>query len=103
MVYAQPSICPGEWDAQTPTRFRRTNGSPNLAQTTRPDNNQQKSELQHCGFYCHRVKLKEREKKDKYQDLAKELKKTVEHESDIYTNCNWCSWCSHHMIKRAKD
>ena len=33
-----------------------------------------------------RVKLKESEKKDKYQDLARELKKIVEHEGDGYTN-----------------
>ena len=44
----------------------------------------------------HRVNLKESEKKDKYLDLARELKKnktkkTVKHESDDYTNCNWCS------------
>ena len=32
----------------------------------------------------HRVKLKEREKKDKYQDLARELKKkTVDHKIDV--------------------
>ena len=31
----------------------------------------------------HRIKLKECEKKDNYLDLAKELKKTMEHESDI--------------------
>ena len=43
----------------------------------------------------HRIKLKEKEKKDKYVDLAKELKKNMEHESDVYTNCNWCSWYSH--------
>ena len=30
----------------------------------------------------HRVKLKENEKWDKYLDLTRELKKTVEHESD---------------------
>ena len=30
----------------------------------------------------HRINLKECEKKDKYRDLARELKKTVEHESD---------------------
>ena len=41
-----------------------------------------------------RVKLKEREKKDKYLDLAKKFK-TVEHESNGYTNCRWCSWYSH--------
>ena len=40
----------------------------------------------------HKVKLKEREKKDKYLNIASELKKkTVEHESDGDTNCNWCS------------
>ena len=39
----------------------------------------------HC-----RIKLKEWEKKDKYLDLARELKKTVEHAGDNYTNCNWC-------------
>ena len=42
----------------------------------------------------HRIKLKECEKKDKYIDLARELKKTVEHADDNYTNCNWCVWNS---------
>ena len=42
----------------------------------------------------HRIKLKECEKKDKYLDLAWELKKTVEHAGDNYTNCNWCVWNS---------
>ena len=42
----------------------------------------------------HRIKLKECEKKDKYIDPARELKKPVEHESDNYTNCNWCFWYS---------
>ena len=36
-----------------------------------------------------RIKLKENKKKDKYLDLAGELKKQ-EHESDGDTNCNWC-------------
>ena len=27
-----------------------------------------------------------------------ELKKTEEHESDDYTNCNWFSWYSHQRI-----
>ena len=35
----------------------------------------------------HIVKLKESEKKNKYQNLVRELK-TVKHESDDYTNCN---------------
>ena len=46
----------------------------------------------------HRVKLKESEKKDKYLDLARELKKTEKHESGGYTNCQWCSWYSHRRI-----
>ena len=32
----------------------------------------------------HRINLKESEKKDKYLDLARELKKTVEHESNYW-------------------
>ena len=35
----------------------------------------------------HRIKLKECEKKDKYLDLARELKKDMEHEGDNYTYC----------------
>ena len=34
----------------------------------------------------HRIKLKESEKRDKYLDLVRELKKTMEHEGDDYTN-----------------
>ena len=43
------------------------------------------------------LKLKESEKRDKYLDLARELKKTknMEHESDDDTNCNWCTQYSH--------
>ena len=56
-----------------------THGSPNLGQKTRPNNNQQKEEnLQNCRLCCpadHRIKLKECENKDKYHDLARELKK----------------------------
>ena len=38
----------------------------------------------------HRIKLKESEKRNKYIDLAREMKKrqTMEHESDDDTNCN---------------
>ena len=42
----------------------------------------------------HRMKQKECEKKNKYLDLARKLKKTVEHTGDNYTNCNWCIWNS---------
>ena len=42
MVYAQPRICPGEWDPQTPMGFWHTTRSPNLGQTTRTYNNNNK-------------------------------------------------------------
>ena len=43
----------------------------------------------------HRIKLKESEKKDKFVDLARELKKkTMEHESDNYNNHDLCFWYS---------
>ena len=45
----------------------------------------------------HKVKLKECEKRDKYFNLAREFKK-LEHKSDNYINCNWCSWYSHQKI-----
>ena len=40
----------------------------------------------------HRINPKECEKRDKYLDLARELKKTMDHEGDNYTNCDWCLW-----------
>ena len=40
----------------------------------------------------HRIKLKECEKKDKYLNLARELKKTMEHESDNSINRDWYFW-----------
>ena len=59
--------------------------SPNLDQKTRPYNNQQKKKKEKKEKICkivdfavpadHRIKLKESEKKDKYFDLARELKK----------------------------
>ena len=70
MVYAQPSICPGEWDTKGPMEFWHINGSPNFGQTTRPYNSQQKKtkknknekqknkkkknpeNLQNCELYC---------------------------------------------------
>ena len=37
-----------------------------------------------------------------YLDLARELKKTVEHENNVYTNYNRCYWLSHQRnIKEA--
>ena len=58
-----------------------TNGSLNLGQKTRPYNYQQKKRKIICKIVYfavlanHRIKLKEREKRDKYLDLARGLKK----------------------------
>ena len=46
----------------------------------------------------HRIKLKKSEKRDEYLDLARELKKTIEHEGDNYTNRDWCFWSSFQRI-----
>ena len=37
------------------------------------------------------VKIKENEKRDKYFDFVRELKKAMEHEVDDGTNYNWCT------------
>ena len=57
------------------------NGSPYLGQKTRPYDNQQKKKKKRTWKIVdftvptnHRIKLKESEKKDKYLDLARELK-----------------------------
>ena len=38
-----------------------------------------------------KIEWKESENRDKYLDLARELKKALEHEGNGYTNCNWCT------------
>ena len=48
----------------------------------------------------HRVKLKKGEKRDKYQDLARKLKITIEHKSDGDIYCNWCARYSHEGIDK---
>ena len=72
-----------------------------LISARRPDliiiNNKKKRTCKIIDFAVpteHRIKLKECEKKDKYLNLAMELKKTMEHAVDNYTNCNWCLWNS---------
>ena len=109
MVYAQPSTCPWEWHTQTPTRLWYTNGSPNLCQKSRPYNNQQQKKkkiskiVDFAVLADHRIKLKEFEKRDKYLDLAKELKKTVEHEGGNNTNCEWCFWHGNWRISKGPE
>ena len=83
MLYVQPRICLGEWDAQTPMRFWDTNGSPNLGQTTGSYNQQQKKKKKKitCKIVDfavptdHKMKFIERKKKDIYLDLVRELEK----------------------------
>ena len=58
------------------------------------NNNQQKRELAKIVEFAapadFGIPLEEREKKDKYLDLASELIKTIEHEGDNYTNRDSC-------------
>ena len=74
MVYAQPSICPRKWHTPTSMGLWHANGSSDLDQKTRPYSNQQKQKKL-ANLADHRIKLKEIEKIDKYQDLARELTK----------------------------
>ena len=62
----------------------------------------------------HRVKQKNKKQKqnkqktkqnkniDKYLDLARELKRTVKHENDMDTNCNWCAWNGRQKVLKKK-
>ena len=59
MVYAEPRICPWEWDAQTLLGFQNTKGSANIGKTTKSYNNQKKKK-----------KKITRRIVDKYLDLA---------------------------------
>ena len=100
MLYAQPRISPDEWDAKTPLQIWDKIGSPNLGQTTRPYYNQQKKRICRIMDFVilgdHRVKLKEREKNDKYLDVAREFKKKI----NGTWQCNW--WlCQEHLLQVA--
>ena len=83
MVYAQPKIRPEKCDSQNSLELWDTNGSSNLGQTTRPRDSQQKKRTYLIVDFAVpanlRVKLKESKKKDKYQNFARELKKTMEY------------------------
>ena len=50
--------------------------------------------------YDNRVDNKEAEKIDKYQDLAREIKKTMEHASENHPSSSWCTW---HHAKAATE
>ena len=51
----------------------------------------------------HRVNLKESKKREKYLELARELKMTMEHEDDGDTKCNWRARYSHQRIGRGTE
>ena len=74
MVYVLSITFPGEWDAQTLLGFWDTKRSPNLGQTTRPYNDEQKKRS--CRIVDFAVptdlivKLKECEKRKKYPNLC---------------------------------
>ena len=83
MVYTQQSICLGEWHAQL--LWDIDIQTDHLISARRPDlivinNNKKKGTCKIVDFAVpadHWIKLKEGEKKDKYLDLAKELKKKL--------------------------
>ena len=93
MIQAQTWICPGESDAQTSLGFWYTNGYLISARrsdllivnkkTKKKKQKKQKKTKRTCqiGDFVvsaeHRVKIKESEKRDKYIDLARELKKKL--------------------------
>ena len=78
VAYTQAGIRPGERDTQNSLRFWDTNWLPDLGQTTRPKNIERRIERRIEDFAVpadHTLKLKEGEKRDKYLDFARELKK----------------------------
>ena len=81
MVYAQQRTRPLKWDTQNSLRFWDTNRSPNLGQTTRMSYGQQKKRTCRIVNFTiladHTVKIKESEKRNKYQDLAREPKRKL--------------------------
>ena len=80
MLYAQLRIRPRKWDTQN--SLWDTNRSPNLGQTIRLSDcqKQQQQQMGICRIVDFvipvelKVKLKETQKREKYQDVARELK-----------------------------
>ena len=85
---------------QSSLGFWHRNESPNFGHTTRPSDSKKRNQrtywiVKFAVQADHRMKLKVGEKKNKYLDLVKELKKIMDHESDGDTNCNKCTQDSH--------
>ena len=86
------------WDFDIQTAHLISARRPDLIIINNNNNNKKKKRICKIVDFAvsrdHRIKLKECEKKDKYLNLARELKKAMEHESDDCTNCDWCFWHS---------
>ena len=71
---------------------------------TRPNDNHKKERtckiVDFAVLVYHWMKLKESEKRGKYLDLARELKKTMEHEGDDDTNFNCCTWNNPQIVAK---
>ena len=89
MVYTQPKIRPKKWDAQISLRFWDKNESANLGKTTTPSDGQKtrKKKKEKKKTKTWRIVdftvpaghwVKESEKRDKYRDQAREMKKNYE-------------------------
>ena len=92
MVYAHPSICPRKSDAKNPLGLWHKNGSPHPGPTTRPYNNKQKREVAELWTLPYRLTTEYNWKKAKRSISTSTflgIEKTVEHESNDYSNCNW--------------
>ena len=48
-----------------------------------------------------KAKMIESEKKDKYLDHARKLKKTIGHEGDCDSSCDWFTWNDHYRISKG--
>ena len=105
MVCAQHRISPGKWDSKTLLGFWDTDGSSNIGQTIRPYTNKKRKLAELWSLLSQRtwVKFKKCKKKNKCFNLGRELKKSVEHESDDYTNWNLCCWNTHKKIGTRRE
>ena len=50
-----------------------------------------------------KTKIKESEKRDKYLDLARELKKSERNQSNGDTNRSWCSWGVSKGLEKSQE
>ena len=77
IVYEQLRIRPEKWDFE----IKKEKGFPNLAKTTKPSESQQKEITCRIVDFAvptdNRIRLKGSEKRDKYADLARKLKKAM--------------------------